>query len=299
MDAEWTSNPPPGQCCSGPGASPGRFDFNRSLRPEPVHPPRVKTCHDAQESDTASGGAWRSALGGSNFKCSARSTQPIPRRRTTPQAPPSRIQANADNRKASRPSLLERLVQPLIHQHLPHTRFRAISPQRILVSWFAAKIWPAFRDLWRESGMTESSVVKSKWMLLMALGFLGPACCAQGHNANGGRHSAAPPLSRHSYQKKLAAHLTRAALSETSVVMYRRREGQCSRRHQHRYCGRNQPSLARVERLRRSSCPWSRSECCPRSRQAANPGGARLSWLIPREYCRRWCRPETRRGCYA
>ena len=43
------------------------------------------------------------------FKCSARSTQPIRRRRTAPQAPPYRIRANADNRKTSGPSLCERL----------------------------------------------------------------------------------------------------------------------------------------------------------------------------------------------
>jgi hypothetical protein len=50
---------------------------------------------------------WGNQRWGSNFKCLERSTQPIPRRRTAPQAPPSRIQANADNRKPSRPSLLE------------------------------------------------------------------------------------------------------------------------------------------------------------------------------------------------
>jgi len=48
------------------------------------------------------------------FKCSARSTQPIRRRRTAPQAPPYRIRANADNRKTSRPSLCERLMTTVV-----------------------------------------------------------------------------------------------------------------------------------------------------------------------------------------
>jgi hypothetical protein len=37
-------------------------------------------------------------------------------------------------------------------QHLPHTCFRRISPQRFLVSRFVAKTWQAFRSLWQESG---------------------------------------------------------------------------------------------------------------------------------------------------
>src|SRR5438445_6352167 len=44
---------------------------------------------------------------GGQVKCSARSTQQIRHRLTAPQAPQDRIRANADNRKASRPSLFE------------------------------------------------------------------------------------------------------------------------------------------------------------------------------------------------
>jgi hypothetical protein len=33
--------------------------------------------------------------------------------------------------------------------------FQADFAAKILVSWFVAKTWPAFRDLWRESGMGE------------------------------------------------------------------------------------------------------------------------------------------------
>ena len=48
--------------------------------------------------------------------------------------------------------------------------FQAYFAAKILVSWFAAKIWPAFRDLWRESGMADSDAVKPPSMLLMAPG---------------------------------------------------------------------------------------------------------------------------------
>src|SRR5262245_40505766 len=45
----------------------------------------------------------------------------------------------------------------LVDQHLPHTCFRRISPQRFLVSRFVAKTWPAFRNLWQESGSADRS----------------------------------------------------------------------------------------------------------------------------------------------
>jgi hypothetical protein len=38
-------------------------------------------------------------------------------------------------------------------QHLPHACFRCISPPKVLVSRLVAKIGPAFRDLWRKSGL--------------------------------------------------------------------------------------------------------------------------------------------------
>jgi hypothetical protein len=49
--------------------------------------------------------------------------------------------------------------QPVLpDQHLPHTCFRRISPQRFLVSRFVAKTWPAFRSLWQESGRQDENV---------------------------------------------------------------------------------------------------------------------------------------------
>jgi hypothetical protein len=50
---------------------------------------------------------------------------------------------------------LNALSKHLIDQHLPHTCFRRISPQRFLVSRFVAKTWPAFRALRQESGSAE------------------------------------------------------------------------------------------------------------------------------------------------
>jgi hypothetical protein len=100
------------------------------------------------------------------LKSSARSTQQIRCRPTAPQAPRNRIRANADNRKASRPSLFElnftgdaaRTGNRLVDQHLPHFRFRRISPQWFLVSRFVAKTRPAFRGLWRKPGMADRRI---------------------------------------------------------------------------------------------------------------------------------------------
>jgi hypothetical protein len=41
----------------------------------------------------------------------------------------------------------------LVDQHVPHFRFRRTSPQWFLVSRFVAKTRPAFRGLWRKSGI--------------------------------------------------------------------------------------------------------------------------------------------------
>jgi hypothetical protein len=102
------------------------------------------------------------------LKSSARSTQQIRCRPTAPQAPRNRIRANADNRKASRPSLFElppKAVTPLVDQHVPHFRFRRISPQWFLVSRFVAKTRPAFRGLWRKSGIDRyrRDFLHSRW----------------------------------------------------------------------------------------------------------------------------------------
>jgi len=51
----------------------------------------------------------------------------------------------------------------LVNQHLPHACFRRISPQRFLVSRFVAKTRPAFRSLWRESGMAAVTSAERKW----------------------------------------------------------------------------------------------------------------------------------------
>src|SRR6266550_814338 len=48
------------------------------------------------------------------LKCSARSIRQIRYRPAAPQAPRDRTQANADNRRASRPSLFERLPTVLL-----------------------------------------------------------------------------------------------------------------------------------------------------------------------------------------
>src|SRR5262245_4794221 len=64
-----------------------------------------------------------------------------------------------------------RLGNRLFNQDLPHACFRRISPQRFLVSRFVAKTRPAFRSLWRESGMaavalageSSSGVGERKW----------------------------------------------------------------------------------------------------------------------------------------
>src|SRR5215831_4053537 len=95
------------------------------------------------------------------LKSSARSTQQIQCQPTAPQAPRNRIRANADNRKASRPSLFELTSSGdaattgnrLVDQDVPHFRFRRISPRWFLVSRFVAKTRPAFRGLWQESGI--------------------------------------------------------------------------------------------------------------------------------------------------
>jgi hypothetical protein len=86
-----------------------------------------------------------------HLKCTGRSTQPIRHRRTAPQVPRNRIRANADNRKSSRPSLFH--AKPRTATSIPHTCFRRIPPQKILVSRFMAKTWPAFHSLWQESGI--------------------------------------------------------------------------------------------------------------------------------------------------
>src|SRR5262249_55164334 len=96
------------------------------------------------------------------LKCAVRSIRLIRYRPAAPQAPRNRIRANADNRKASRPSLFERrsfhhrpdlplgrrsrLPLPrtgnrLVDQHLPHACFRRTSPQRF-----------RFRGLWQKPG---------------------------------------------------------------------------------------------------------------------------------------------------
>src|SRR5215813_392721 len=66
-----------------------------------------------------------------HLKCSARSTQPIRHRRTAPQAPRNRIRANADNCKASGPSLFERLWQP---------SYRSTSTAHLFQAYFAATL---------------------------------------------------------------------------------------------------------------------------------------------------------------
>jgi hypothetical protein len=54
---------------------------------------------------------------------------------------------------------LARTGNRLVDRHVPHVRFRRISPRRFLVSRFAAKTWPAFRSLWRESGVADDPQV--------------------------------------------------------------------------------------------------------------------------------------------
>src|SRR6516165_3655019 len=70
-------------------------------------------------------------------KCSARSAQQIRHRLTALQAPRDRIRANADNRKASRPSLFER-------------------PQKtatvLLNNIYRTPVSGVFRGLWRKPG---------------------------------------------------------------------------------------------------------------------------------------------------
>src|SRR5262249_56097101 len=46
-----------------------------------------------------------------------------------------------------------RMGNRLVDQHVPHFRFRRTSPQWFLVSRFVAKTRPAFRGLWRKSGI--------------------------------------------------------------------------------------------------------------------------------------------------
>src|SRR5215468_3581926 len=60
------------------------------------------------------------------------------------------------------PIIAKHHVHPYSHafdNHCPSTStarsFQGYFAAKILVSWFAAKIWPAFRDLWRESGMAD------------------------------------------------------------------------------------------------------------------------------------------------
>jgi hypothetical protein len=48
-------------------------------------------------------------------------------------------------------------VLNLFNQDVPHTCFRRISRAELLVSRFVAKTWPAFRSLWRESGVAAST----------------------------------------------------------------------------------------------------------------------------------------------
>src|SRR5438445_11775661 len=76
---------------------------------------------------------WRGARSMRLVKCSARSTQQFRHRLTAPQAPQDRIRANADNRKASRPSPFECMCsqrQPTSTAHL----FQAYFAAKILVS---------------------------------------------------------------------------------------------------------------------------------------------------------------------
>jgi hypothetical protein len=54
---------------------------------------------------------------------------------------------------------LARTGNRLVDQHVPHVHFRRISPPRFLVSRFAAKTWPAFHSLWRESGVADDPQV--------------------------------------------------------------------------------------------------------------------------------------------
>src|SRR5215813_2140613 len=72
-------------------------------------------------------------------KCSARSTQQIRHRLTALQAPRNRIRANADNRKASRPSL-----------------FECLGPQKtatvLLNNIYRTPVSGIFRGLWRKPG---------------------------------------------------------------------------------------------------------------------------------------------------
>src|SRR5262249_24827777 len=79
--------------CLGRGCVPARSDRSRLLS-------NAETWGDQR---------WGRGRYDHILKCSARSIQPIRRRRTAPQAPPCRIRANADNRKTSRPPLFERL----------------------------------------------------------------------------------------------------------------------------------------------------------------------------------------------
>src|SRR6516225_5079014 len=76
-------------------------------------------------------------------KCSARSAQQIRHRLTALQAPRDRIRANADNRKASRPSLFER-------------------PQKtatvLLNNIYRTPVSGVFRGLWREPGDPNQTV---------------------------------------------------------------------------------------------------------------------------------------------
>src|SRR5262249_30931018 len=69
------------------------------------------------------------------------STKPITPRRTAPQAPRNRIRANADNRKASDPSLFERLWQPSL-----------VNIYRKPVSGLFRHNAFWFRGLWRKPG---------------------------------------------------------------------------------------------------------------------------------------------------
>ena len=105
------------------------------------------------------------------LKCSERSTQQIRYRPTGPQAPWDRIRANADNRKASRISLFvsktvagepqgEDATVLLINIY--RTSVSGVLRRKDSGLRFVAKTWPAFRDLWRESGKQDAAVALQK-----------------------------------------------------------------------------------------------------------------------------------------
>jgi hypothetical protein len=84
------------------------------------------------------------------LKSSARSTQQIRCRPTAPQAPRNRIRANADNRKASRPSLFE--LPPKAVTPREWATVLLINMYRTSVSGELRRNGFWFRGLWRKPG---------------------------------------------------------------------------------------------------------------------------------------------------